>query len=40
LPQVISADGGRYADNGVEFWIKGKNATLTRGGGSETCSTK
>jgi membrane-bound inhibitor of C-type lysozyme len=40
LPQVISADGGRYADKGVEFWIKGRNATLTRDGDSETCSTK
>lgn len=40
LPQAISADGGRYADKGVEFWIKGTKATLTRNGGSETCSTK
>ncbi|WP_296713688.1 MliC family protein [Rhodoblastus sp.] len=40
LPQVISADGGRYAGNGVEFWIKGRSATLTRNGVSETCSTK
>ncbi|SFK86635.1 MliC family protein [Methylocapsa palsarum] len=40
LPQAMSADGGRYADEGVEFWIKGKNATLTRDGDSETCSTK
>jgi membrane-bound inhibitor of C-type lysozyme len=40
LPQVISADGGRYAGKGVEFWIKGKSATLTRNGDSETCSTK
>jgi membrane-bound inhibitor of C-type lysozyme len=40
LPQVISADGGRYADSGTEFWIKGRNATLTRGGKSETCSTR
>jgi membrane-bound inhibitor of C-type lysozyme len=39
LPQVMSADGGRYADKDVEFWIKGKNATLTRNGDSETCST-
>ncbi len=23
LPQVISADGGRYAQGDVEFWIKG-----------------
>lgn len=40
LPQAMSADGGRYADKGVEFWIKGKNATLTRNDDSETCSTK
>lgn len=38
LPQVMSADGGRYAGNGVEFWIKGRSATLTRNGVSETCS--
>jgi membrane-bound inhibitor of C-type lysozyme len=29
LPQAPSADGGRYADSGVEFWIKGKTARLT-----------
>ena len=40
LPQVMSADGGRYADKGVEFWIKGTKATLTRDGDSETCTTK
>ena len=40
LPQAMSADGGRYAGKGVEFWIKGKSATLTRNGDSETCSTK
>ncbi|MEK1893328.1 MAG: MliC family protein [Rhizobium sp.] len=39
LPQVASADGGRYADNTMEFWIKGREATLTRGGKSETCHT-
>jgi membrane-bound inhibitor of C-type lysozyme len=39
LPQVVSADGGRYANDSVEFWIKGRNATLTRGGKSETCRT-
>lgn len=37
LPQVISADGGRYAQGGVEFWIKGNGATLTRAGRSTTC---
>ena len=40
LPQVMSADGGRYANDSVEFWIKGRNATLTRDGKKETCSTK
>jgi membrane-bound inhibitor of C-type lysozyme len=38
LPQVISADGGRYADTNTEFWIKGRNATLTRRGAVQTCS--
>jgi membrane-bound inhibitor of C-type lysozyme len=37
LPQVLSADGGRYAAGGTEFWIKGKQATLTRGGKATTC---
>jgi membrane-bound inhibitor of C-type lysozyme len=40
LPQVMSADGGRYANGKVEFWIRGKGATLTRNGGSETCTSK
>lgn len=40
LPQVMSADGGRYAEGDVEFWIKGNSATLTRNGKSETCHTK
>ena len=39
LPQARSADGGRYAGNGFEFWIKGKAATLTRGGAIENCTT-
>ena len=37
LPQVLSADGGRYANAGVEFWIKGRGATLTMNGVKETC---
>jgi membrane-bound inhibitor of C-type lysozyme len=37
LPQVLSADGGRYADVDNEFWIKGNSATLTRAGKAETC---
>jgi len=40
LPQALSADGGRYADNDTEFWIKGRNATLTRGGVRQSCSTR
>ncbi|HEY5207286.1 MAG TPA: MliC family protein [Roseiarcus sp.] len=40
LPQVLSADGGRYADAGIEFWIKGRSATLTMKGVKETCSTQ
>jgi membrane-bound inhibitor of C-type lysozyme len=37
LPQALSADGGRYAQGDVEFWIKGNGATLTRAGRSTTC---
>jgi membrane-bound inhibitor of C-type lysozyme len=40
LPQVLSADGGRYADADIEFWIKGREATLTMKGVKETCSTQ
>jgi membrane-bound inhibitor of C-type lysozyme len=39
LPQVMSADGGRYASNDIEFWIKGRSATLTRNGDRTTCAT-
>jgi membrane-bound inhibitor of C-type lysozyme len=39
LPQVLSADGGRYADGAVEFWIKGTTARLTRAGAATECST-
>jgi membrane-bound inhibitor of C-type lysozyme len=38
LPQVMSADGGRYANGGIEFWIKGRSATLTMNGVRETCA--
>ena len=38
LPQVLSADGGRYADDDMEFWIKGRDATLTRDGKGQTCT--
>lgn len=37
LPQVKSADGGRYANSEMEFWIVGKDATLTRAGRKTTC---
>lgn len=40
LPQAISADGGRYVGGDIEFWIKGRSATLTRDGNSETCETR
>ena len=39
LPQVLSADGARYANAGIEFWIKGQSATLTMMGVKETCAT-
>jgi membrane-bound inhibitor of C-type lysozyme len=38
LPQVLSADGGRYANADIEFWIKGQTATLTMKGLKATCS--
>jgi membrane-bound inhibitor of C-type lysozyme len=40
LPQVKSADGGRYANADVEFWIRGRDAMLRRAGRSEKCQTK
>jgi membrane-bound inhibitor of C-type lysozyme len=40
LPQVVSADGGRYTQGNVEFWIKGQGATLIRAGKSTTCRTR
>jgi membrane-bound inhibitor of C-type lysozyme len=40
LPQVLSADGGRYADGDMEFWIKGKTARLTRAGTATDCTTR
>jgi membrane-bound inhibitor of C-type lysozyme len=39
LPQVLSADGGRYAEGDLEFWIKGKTARLTRAGAATDCKT-
>lgn len=40
LPQAPSADGGRYADAGIEFWIKGRTARLTRAGTTTDCKTR
>jgi membrane-bound inhibitor of C-type lysozyme len=40
LPQAMSADGGRYADADMEFWIKGKTARLTRAGAATNCKTR
>jgi membrane-bound inhibitor of C-type lysozyme len=40
LPQALSADGGRYADGDMEFWIKGRTARLTRAGDATDCETK
>lgn len=39
LPQRRAASGGRYARGGVEFWIKGRSATLTRQGKTTHCET-
>jgi membrane-bound inhibitor of C-type lysozyme len=39
LPQALSADGGRYTEGKIEFWIKWRGATLTRAGRSTTCRT-
>ena len=40
LTQAMSADGGRYVHGDVVFWIKGRRATLIRGGRTETCLTQ
>jgi membrane-bound inhibitor of C-type lysozyme len=40
LPQARSADGGRYADPGTEFWIKGRTARLIRAGAATECRTR
>lgn len=37
LPQLPSADGGRYGHGTTQFWIKGRGATYTRGGQNTTC---
>jgi len=40
LPQVVSADGGRYADDTTEFWIRGNSARFTVSGKETECETK
>ena len=40
LPQVLSADCGRYAEGEVEFWIKGRGATFTRQGRAIGCKSR
>jgi membrane-bound inhibitor of C-type lysozyme len=40
LPQAPAADGGRYGEGDIEFWIKGKTARLTRAGVATQCKTK
>lgn len=37
LPQVISADGARYAAGVTEFWVKGSQATLRQADKTLTC---
>ena len=39
LQQLLSADGGRYGDKKVEFWVKGKGATFTHDGKGTSCTT-
>jgi len=38
LPQMMSADGGRYGGDSMQFWIKGNQATLTRAGKNVGCN--
>jgi hypothetical protein len=40
LPQVILRRWRAYANDDIEFWIKGPNVTLTQNGASETFSTR
>ncbi|MDR1008863.1 MAG: MliC family protein [Rickettsiales bacterium] len=40
LVQAVSASGARYAADEVEFWTKGKGATLTTFGASTDCVQK
>jgi membrane-bound inhibitor of C-type lysozyme len=36
----MSADSGRYANGDIEFWIKGRSATLAMNGVKESCATQ
>jgi membrane-bound inhibitor of C-type lysozyme len=38
LPQRLAASGARYSKSGVSLWIKGKKATLKRGGKTSDCT--
>jgi len=40
LAQKVSADGGRYASKGMQFWVKGQKATFTRHGHDTICRAK
>ena len=40
LPQVISADGGRYASGETEFWIRGLGGQLTTGRTMTNCDSE
>ena len=39
LPQAVSASGARYLGDDVEFWNKGRDATVNWQGTSLQCST-
>ncbi|MCX5576976.1 MliC family protein [Kaistia terrae] len=39
LPQAVSADGGRYVKDDIEFWIKGNGAMLTIADKMTNCTT-
>lgn len=40
LKQRPSADGGRYASGSKQLWVKGNQASFTRGGKDTTCRAK
>ncbi|WP_051231076.1 MliC family protein [Kaistia adipata] len=39
LTQAVSADGGRYVKDDIEFWIKGTGAMLTIAEKTTNCAT-